>query len=111
MSEEYEMHVDDNNVLYKTTGSGTDIEFSPGLPHDGLMQEILNNKEIVTKSPHVFQKILNMEWKWFERRVIKWLGDTEYSRHLQQQIRNHIKNEKKWIREGAKMEQAKDYQG
>ena len=109
-----EIREDEQNVLYKTkvVGDGAgEIDFSPGLPHDGLMEEILNNKQIVTASPHVVQKILNMEWKWFERRIIKWLGDTPKARHLQEQIRNHMKNEKKWIQAGAKAEKAKDYQG
>jgi len=98
-------------ILYRTSSDGKDIRFNPGLPHDKLMQELLNNRQIVEASPHIVQKVLNMEWKWFERRVIKWLGDTEYSRKLQQSLRNHIKNEKKWVERGAKAEEVQKYQG
>ena len=99
----------DGDVLYKSNKKNGQHEFTPGLPHDKLMQELLNNKQIVISSPHITQKVLNMEWKWFERRIIKWLGDNEYSRNLQNAIREHIKNEKKWVLKGAKMSEAKNY--
>ena len=107
-----EIEENEDGILYKTKkDSNNKFQFSPGLPHEGLMQELLNNKDIVTASPHITQKVLNMEWKWFERRIIKCLGDNEYSRKLQQSIRNHIKNEKKWIHRGARMEDVKNFQG
>jgi len=98
----------DDNRHYKTERYGPahgQIKFSPGLPNEDIIQALLNNKIIITAHPDVVQKVLNMEWLWFERRVIKWLGDTPESRVLQESIREHIKNEKKWIKRGAKADE------
>ena len=98
----------DGNTHYKTEryddGHGG-IKFSPGLPNEEIIQALMNNKTIITAHPQVVQKVLNMEWQWFERRVIKWLGDTPESRSLEQSLRDHIKNEKKWIKRGAKADE------
>ena len=81
------------------------IKFSPGLPNEDIIQALMNNKTVITSHPDVVQKVLNMEWKWFERRIIKWLGDTPEARSLQESLREHIKNEKKWIKRGAKADE------
>lgn len=97
----------DQQIQYKTEkGSGYgNIDFKPGLPNEQLIEAILNNKIIIMAHPDVVQKVLNMEWQWFERRVVKWLGDTPESRSLEQSLRDHIKNEKKWIKRGAKADE------
>ena len=100
--------LDTGDTHYKTSryddGHGG-IKFTPGLPNEDLIQALLNNKIVVRAHPDVVQKVLNMEWQWFERRIIKWLGDNEESRSLQQSLRDHIKNERKWIKRGAKADE------
>ena len=107
---EIEMSEDKVYKVSKNSGELGDIEFSPGLPNDLLIQDLLNNKKIVLAHPNVVQKVLNMEWAWFERRVIKWLGDSPESRELQKRLRTHIKNEKKWIKRGAKANEVRLFQ-
>ena len=100
---------EEQQIPYKTSRSNNDghgmVSFLPGLPNEDLIQHILNNKTILLAHPDVVQKILNMEWQWFERRIIKWLGDTPVARSLEQSLRDHIKNEKKWIKRGAKADE------
>jgi hypothetical protein len=110
--QETEIEMSDDKVYKVSNNSGElgDIEFSPGLPNDLLIQDLLNNKKIVLAHPNVVQKVLNMEWAWFERRVIKWLGDSPESRELQKRLRTHIKNEKKWIKRGAKADEVRLFQ-
>ena len=98
---------DNQQIQYKTEkGAGLgNIKFSPGLPNEQIIEALLNNKIVIRSHPDVVQKVLNMEWQWFERRIIKWLGDNEESRSLQQSLRDHIKNEKKWIKRGAKADE------
>ena len=50
------------------------------------------------------KKVIDMEWQYLERRIIKWFGDTEEARLLKNEIKSHIKAEKKWIAKGAKIE-------
>ncbi len=98
----------DSQIQYKTERNSNnygDIEFSPGLPNEDIMQAIMNNRQIINAHNDVMQKVLNMEWQWFERRVIKWLGDTPEARSLKESLRQHIKNEKKWITRGAKADE------
>jgi len=98
---------DNQQIQYKTEkdeGHGN-IKFSPGLPNEQLIEAMLNNKTIIMSHPDVVQKVLNMEWQWFERRIVKWLGDTPEARNLEQSLRDHIKNEKKWIKRGAKADE------
>jgi len=97
----------DQQIQYKTEQGSSygNIDFKPGLPNEQLIEAILNNKIIIMAHPDVVQKVLNMEWQWFERRVVKWLGDTSESRSLEQSLRDHIKNEKKWIKRGAKADE------
>jgi len=98
----------DSQVQYKTEKNSNnfgDIAFSPGLPNEDIMQAIMNNRQIITAHQDVMQKVLNMEWQWFQRRVIKWLGDTPEARSLEESLRTHIKNEKKWIKRGAKADE------
>jgi len=100
---------EEQQIPYKTSRSNNVghgmVSFLPGLPNEDLIQQILNNKPILLAHPDVVQKILNMEWQWFERRIIKWLGDTPEARSLEQSLRDHIKNEKKWIKRGAKADE------
>jgi len=100
---------EEQQIPYKTSRSNNVghgmVSFLPGLPNEDLIQHILNNKTILLAHPDVVQKILNMEWQWFERRIIKWLGDTPEARSLEQSLRDHIKNEKKWIKRGAKADE------
>jgi|TARA_B110000037_G_scaffold217936_1_gene279951 diketogulonate reductase-like aldo/keto reductase len=98
----------DDTRHYKTERYGPahgQIKFTPGLPNEDIIQALLNNKTVITAHSDIVQKVLNMEWQWFERRVIKWLGDTDESRSLQESLRQHIKNEKKWIKRGAKADE------
>ena len=80
-----------------------DLEFQPALPNDKLMAAILNNQTILKTFGHevVMKKVIDMEWKWFERRIMK-CGDTPEFRNIQSHLRKHIKDEKKWIAKGAK---------
>lgn len=98
---------DNQQIQYKTEkGAGHgNIKFSPGLPNEQLIEAMLNNKIIIMSHPDVVQKVLNMEWQWFERRIVKWLGDTPEARNLERSLRDHIKNEKKWIKRGAKADE------
>ena len=82
-----------------------DVEFQPALPNDKLMEQILNNKDIMMNqnAGDIMKKVIDMEWKYLERRIIKWLGDTPTARKLQSDIKQHIKEEKKWIAKGAKV--------
>lgn len=98
---------DNQQIQYKTEkGPGLgNIKFSPGLPNEQIIEALLNNKIVIRSHPDVVQKVLNMEWQWFERRIIKWLGDTPEARSLEQSLRDHIKNEKKWIKRGAKADE------
>ena len=96
----------DQKIQYKNESDGRgNVEFTPGLPNNHLMEAIMNNKNILMAHRDIMQKVLNMEWQWFERRIIKWLGDTPESRSLQDSLREHIKNEKKWIKRGAKADE------
>lgn len=96
----------DQKIQYKNESDGRgNVEFTPGLPNNQLMEAIMNNKNILMAHRDVMQKVLNMEWQWFERRIIKWLGDTPESRSLKESLREHIKNEKKWIKRGAKADE------
>ena len=98
---------DNQQIQYKTEkGDGLgNIKFSPGLPNEEIIEALLNNKIVIRSHPDVVQKVLNMEWQWFERRIVKWLGDTPESRNLERSLRDHIKNEKKWIKRGAKADE------
>ena len=98
---------DEQQVAYKTNRDNKygQIEFSPGLPSEQLIEALLNNPIIIRAQPDIVQKVLNMEWQWFERRIIKWLGDTPDSRSLKDSLKEHIKNEKKWIKRGAKADE------
>tara|TARA_E500000331_G_scaffold310999_1_gene318063 strand:- start:825 stop:1196 length:372 start_codon:yes stop_codon:yes gene_type:complete len=98
---------DEQQVAYKTHRGNKygDIEFSPGLPNERLIEVLLNNSIVIRAHPDIVQKVLNMEWQWFERRIIKWLGDTPEARSIEQSLRDHIKNEKKWIKRGAKADE------
>tara|TARA_B100000497_G_C7463924_1_gene286432 strand:+ start:151 stop:540 length:390 start_codon:yes stop_codon:yes gene_type:complete len=98
---------DNQQIQYKTEkGDGLgNIKFSPGLPNEEIIEALLNNKIVIRSHPDVVQKVLNMEWQWFERRIVKWLGDTPEARNLEQSLRDHIKNEKKWIKRGAKADE------
>jgi len=99
---------EDQQISYKVdrkAGDNHNVSFTPGLPNEDIMQNLMNNKDIVMAHPDVIQKVLNMEWQWFERRIIKWLGDTPESRSLENSLREHIKNEKKWIKRGAKADE------
>tara|TARA_Y100000389_G_scaffold40617_1_gene35170 strand:+ start:266 stop:652 length:387 start_codon:yes stop_codon:yes gene_type:complete len=96
----------DQQIQYKQDSDGRgNVNFTPGLPNNQLMEAIMNNKNILMAHRDVMQKVLNMEWQWFERRIIKWLGDTPESRSLQSSLRDHIRNEKKWIKRGAKADE------
>lgn len=96
----------DQKIQYKNESDGRgNVEFTPGLPNNQIMEAIMNNKNILMAHRDVMQKVLNMEWRWFERRIIKWLGDTPESRSLKESLREHIKNEKKWIKRGAKADE------
>ena len=96
----------DQKIQYKNESDGRgNVEFTPGLPNNQIMEAIMNNKNILMAHRDVMQKVLNMEWQWFERRIIKWLGDTPESRSLKESLREHIKNEKKWIKRGAKADE------
>tara|TARA_B110000211_G_scaffold229751_1_gene288052 strand:+ start:145 stop:534 length:390 start_codon:yes stop_codon:yes gene_type:complete len=96
----------DQKIQYKNESDGRgNVEFTPGLPNNQIMEAIMNNKNILMAHRDVMQKVLNMEWQWFERRIIKWLGDTPESRSLKDSLRQHIKNEKKWIKRGAKADE------
>lgn len=95
-----------DETLYRTKRKSNaygDLEFQPALPNDKLMAAILNNQTILNKFGHeiVMKKVIDMEWKWFERRILK-CGDTPEFRNLQAHLRKHIKDEKKWIAKGAK---------
>ncbi len=95
------------NILYRTkrgkSGRLGDVEFKPALPSDELMSAIMNNRELMSKYPEtVMKKVIDMDWRWFERRVIKLLGHNKESQALQNALREHIKKEKKWIAKGAK---------
>lgn len=97
-----------DKILYRTkrgkSGKVGDLEFRPALPNDQLMGSIMNNKVLMSNgNPQVImQKVIDMEWRWFERRIIKFCGNTEESHALQHALREHIKKEKKWIAKGAK---------
>ena len=97
-----------NEILYRTkrgkSGKVGDLEFRPALPNDQLMGAIMNNKVLMSNgNPQVImQKVIDMEWRWFERRIIKFCGNTEESHALHHALREHIKKEKKWIAKGAK---------
>ena len=96
----------DQKIQYKNESDGRgNVEFTPGLPNNQIMEAIMNNKNILMAHRDVMQKVLNMEWQWFERRIIRWLGDTPESRSLKESLREHIKNEKKWIKRGAKADE------
>jgi hypothetical protein len=97
---------DDNvyRIKRKPGGSLGQLDFQLALPHDELLATLMNNQSIrESANPDTFMKhIIDMDWKWFEKRIIKFCGDTRESRALQDALRRHIKNEKRWIKNGGK---------
>lgn len=94
--------------VYRYSRNESGLQMHPALPNTKIMQDIMNNNKLMMSefSDVIVKKTIDMEWKYLERRIIKWLGDNTESRKLQTDIKTHIKNEKKWIAKGAKLENA-----
>jgi hypothetical protein len=88
---------DDANNLYRTSRDVATghVTFDLALPNDEIMSSLFNNKTI-NSIPGAHLKIINMEWRYLRRKVIKWLGDTPESRAIHDALGVHIKKEKKW---------------
>ena len=96
-----------NEPLYRINRqSDGNLKFDPALPNDQIMTKMLNSKIIMAHpdAGNIMKKVIDMEWQYLERRIIKWFGDTEEARLLKNEIKSHIKAEKKWIAKGAKIE-------
>lgn len=94
--------------LYRYEKEKNQLKMIPALPNDKLMEAILNSPDVMqhSRAGEIMKKVIDMEWKYLERRWIKWMGDSASSRSIQQGLRDHIKAEKKWIAKGAKVEHA-----
>ena len=92
-------------ILYRTKKKSDafgDVRMTPALPNQRIIELICNNKKLMQEQPQVVQRVLNMEWRYIERRIVRWLGDVPEALELKELLRNHIKSEKKWYREKGK---------
>ena len=92
-------------ILYRTkkkSDSFGDVRMTPALPNQRIIELICNNKKLMQEQPQVVQRVLNMEWRYIERRIVRWLGNVPEALELKELLRNHIKSEKKWYREKGK---------
>tara|TARA_E500000178_G_C17033859_1_gene762151 strand:+ start:1338 stop:1754 length:417 start_codon:yes stop_codon:yes gene_type:complete len=90
--------IEENNLYRTSKDKNGDVIFELALPNDDITGWLMGNKKIVTEHPEAIQRIINMEWKYISRRIIRWLGDSPAHRQFKEAIDAHIKNEKKFQR-------------
>jgi hypothetical protein len=94
-----------DHILYRTTNKTNnfgDVTMTPALPNQKIIELVCNNKTLMTEQPQCVQKVLNMEWRYLERRIVKWLGHVPEAIEILTLLRTHIKSEKRWYREKGK---------